>query len=127
VLVPSSELGQQAVAGAVPGRGRPGRNGQADADARCRGGGEVGQQRGQVHRLAARRELVRVGPGQHQQPGDELLQALALPHGPARDLRPRRVVRVGQAHLQPGPDRGQRAAQLVRGVGRETPLPGRGA
>ena len=37
---------------------------------------EVGQQRGQVHRLAARGELVRVGLGQHQQLGDELFQAL---------------------------------------------------
>ena len=42
-----------------------------------------------------------------------------------RDLRPRRAVRVGQAHLQPGADGGQRAAQLVGGVGDEAALPGR--
>jgi hypothetical protein len=65
---------------------------------------------------------VRVGLGQHQQFGDELFEALRLPHGPVRDLRPRRAVRVGQAHLQPGADRGQRAAQLVRGVGELRPL-----
>ena len=86
----------------VPGRGRSGRHGQVDADARRRGGGaQVGQQHGQVHRLAARRGPVRVGLGQHQQLGDELFQALRLPHGPARDLRPRRAVRVDRPTSSP--------------------------
>ena len=79
----------------------------------------VGQGR-QVDRLAPQLDLAGVGPGQQQQAVDQRRQPVALLAERAEDL----AVFVGrpgllERHLDRGPHRGQRAAQLVRGVGRE--------
>ncbi len=62
--------------------------------------------------------------GQGEQRVDQLLLLLAQGQrlGAGRAQFGRRGVRIGQRHLQQGPLRGERGAQLVRGVGDEVPL-----
>ena len=88
---------------------------------------DLGQQRGQqgggFHAPASGRGVGGVRAGQEKQLADQALQPGRLPDGALGDGRPGGPVRVGQPDLQAGADRGQRAAQLVAGVGDEAALP----
>ena len=78
-------------------------------------------QRGQVGGRAA--QVLPVQPGQQQQVLGQPGQPQRVGVHVARGLRPVQPVRVVQGHLELGADAGDRAAQLVRRVRDQVPLP----
>ncbi len=81
--------------------------------------------RGQVHRAgAAHRRAVVVQPGQQQQVVHQAAEPSHVDEHVVRRLRPGRHLGVRLRDLELGPDRRQRAAQLVRRVRDEGALPG---
>ena len=86
------------------------------------GSEHIAGDRGQVDPLAGVDAALSVGQGQERV--DQLLLLLALlEHLPAgRPERPDRCSRVAEDHLEQRSNRGQRRAELVRGVGDEPSL-----
>src|SRR5581483_6750811 len=80
---------------------------------------EVG--RGQDRQVEGLGVVGPAGAGQPEQLGHGVGQPLGLLQGPGRLAGHRRIVSRRQA-LQPQPEAGEGAAELVRGVGRELPL-----
>lgn len=90
------------------------RRAQLDGD-RARGGSctHLGEQVRDVDALSLGDELLVVCSGEQQELLDERFQPFCLPDGAAGDVRPRRLIPVGQGDLEGGADRGERAAQFV--------------
>ncbi len=82
---------------------------------------DVGE-RGDVQRRQRERHAL-VGGGEREEVVDGAAQAIDLLAGAQEHLAGgRRVVVVAQAHVELGPHRGQRGAELVGGVGHQAAL-----
>ncbi len=82
----------------------------------------MGGDGGQVDHLVAPHQFARFGPGEQQQVADQSTHPVVLAEHLRGDVGPRRGVRMRQRHLDGGPDVGDGAPQLVRGVGDEASL-----